>query len=60
MLVAGIAGTLGMGVGTGRLRGWVELVPPWIRAIAYGAAAAFLLLVVGLGRAGGRVPWSPA
>ena len=45
LLVAGIAGTLGMGVGTGRLRGWVELVPAWIRAIAYGAAASFLLLV---------------
>ena len=45
MLVAGVAGTLGMGVGTGRLRGWLELVPAWIRAIAYGAAASFLLLV---------------
>ena len=45
MLVAGLAGTLGMGVGTGRLRGWLELVPAWIRAIAYGAAASFLLLV---------------
>jgi hypothetical protein len=45
LLVAGIAGTLGLGAGTGRLRGWVLLVPAWIRAIAYGAAAAFLLLV---------------
>ena len=45
LLVAGVAGTLGMGVGTGRLRGWLDLVPPWFRAIAYGAAASFLLLV---------------
>ena len=45
LLVAGVAGTLGMGVGTGRLRGWLDLVPAWIRAIAYGAAASFLLLV---------------
>ncbi len=46
MLVAGVAGTLGMAVGTGRLRGWLDLVPAWIRAIAYGASASFLLLVV--------------
>ena len=45
LLVAGVAGTLGMGVGTGRLRGWFDLVPAWFRAIAYGAAASFLLLV---------------
>jgi hypothetical protein len=45
LLVAGVAGTLGMGVGTGRLRGWFDLVPAWLRAIAYGAAASFLLLV---------------
>jgi hypothetical protein len=45
LLLAGACGTLGLAVGTGRLRGWVELVPPWIRAIAYGAASAFLLLV---------------
>ena len=46
LLLSGVAGTLGLAAGTGRLRGWVELVPPWIRAIAYGAATATLLLVV--------------
>jgi hypothetical protein len=46
LLVSGIAGTLGLAAGAGRLRGWVELVPGWIRSIAYGAAASFLLLVV--------------
>ena len=45
LLVSGIAGTLGLGVGTGRLSGWVDRVPGWIRSIAYGASAAFLLLV---------------
>ncbi len=46
MLLAGVAGTLGMASGTGTLRAWVDLVPGWIRSIAYGAASAFLLLVV--------------
>jgi hypothetical protein len=46
LLLSGFAGTLGMASGTGRLRGWVDLVPGWIRSIAYGAFAAFLLLVV--------------
>jgi hypothetical protein len=45
LLVSGVAGTLGLGVGTGRLSGWVDRVPGWIRSIAYGASAAFLLLV---------------
>ncbi|MET0998393.1 MAG: DUF6350 family protein, partial [Marmoricola sp.] len=45
LLVSGVAGTLGMGVGTGRLAGWVDLVPGWIRSVAYGATATFLLLV---------------
>lgn len=46
LLLAGVAGTLGLGSGAGRLRGWVERVPPWIRAVVYGAVAAFLMLVV--------------
>ena len=45
LLVSGVAGTLGLGVGTGRLAGWVDRVPGWIRSIAYGASAAVLLLV---------------
>jgi hypothetical protein len=46
LLLSGIAGTLGMASATGHLRGWVALVPGWVRSVAYGAAAAFLLLVV--------------
>ena len=46
LLLSGTAGTLGLASGTGRLRGWVELVPGWIRATVYGASAAFLLLVI--------------
>jgi hypothetical protein len=46
MLVAGIAGTLGMASGTGRLELAVARVPGWIRSVAYGAAASFLLLLV--------------
>ncbi len=46
MLVAGVAGTLGLAVGTGRLTVWVRRVPAWVRAVAYGAAASFLLLLV--------------
>jgi hypothetical protein len=46
LAIAGVAGTLGLATGSGRLRGIVDLVPGWIRSIAYGAFAAFLLLVV--------------
>jgi hypothetical protein len=46
MLVAGIAGTLGMAAGTGRLSLAVQRVPGWVRSVAYGAAASFLLLLV--------------
>jgi hypothetical protein len=46
LALAGAAGTLGLAAGTGRLRGWVDRVPPWIRAIGYGSLTAFLLLVV--------------
>jgi Family of unknown function (DUF6350) len=46
MLVAGVAGTLGMAVGSGRLSVWVPRVPGWVRSVAYGATASFLLLLV--------------
>ncbi len=46
LLLSGTAGTLGLASGTGRLHGWVELVPGWIRAMAYGASAAFLMLLI--------------
>jgi hypothetical protein len=45
LLVSGVAGTLGMAAGAGRLRVWVDLVPGWIRSVAYGATTTFLLLV---------------
>lgn len=45
LLISGVAGTLGLASGTGRLRAWVDLVPGWVRSVAYGASAAFLLLV---------------
>ena len=45
LLLSGTAGTLGLASGTGRLRAWVALVPGWVRAVAYGASVAFLLLV---------------
>jgi hypothetical protein len=45
LLVSGVAGTLGLGAGCGRLTGWVERVPGWVRSVAYGASVAFLLLV---------------
>jgi hypothetical protein len=37
LLVSGVAGTLGMAAGAGRLRVWVDLVPGWIRSVAYRA-----------------------
>lgn len=46
LLVAGLAGTVGLARGTGRLEAWVDRVPGWIRSIAYGAWVATLLLVV--------------
>jgi hypothetical protein len=46
LLVGGIAGTLGMASGAGRLSVAVERVPAWIRSVLYGAAATFLLLMV--------------
>jgi hypothetical protein len=46
LLVAGVAGTLGMAAGTGRLAVAVARVPGWVRAVAHGAAATFLLLMI--------------
>ncbi len=46
LLVAGLAGTLGLGAGTGRLGAWVARVPGWVRSVAYGAAASCALLVL--------------
>ena len=46
LLVSGLAGTLGLASGTGRLRAWVELVPGWVRSILYGAWTAFRLLLL--------------
>ncbi len=46
LLVAGVAGTLGLGAGTGRLGAWVARVPGWVRSVAYGAAATCALLVL--------------
>jgi len=46
MLVAGVAGTLGMAAGTGRLAVAVARVPGWVRSVAHGAVASFLLLLV--------------
>jgi hypothetical protein len=46
LLVSGVAGTLGMAAGTGRLTVAVQRVPGWVRSVAYGAAASFLLLLV--------------
>ncbi len=45
LLVSGVAGTLGMASGAGRLRGLVELVPGWVRSVVHGATMGFLLLV---------------
>jgi hypothetical protein len=46
MLVAGVAGTLGMAAGTGRLAVAVARVPGWVRSVIHGAVASFLLLLV--------------
>lgn len=45
LLLSGLAGTLGLASGAGRLRSLLDLVPGWIRSIGYGALAGFLLLV---------------
>src|SRR4051794_39761646 len=46
MLSGGVAGTLGMAVGTWPLGLAVARVPGWVRSVAYGAAVSFLLLLV--------------
>lgn len=45
LLLSGVASTLGLASGAGRMRAWVDLVPGWVRSVAYGACATFLLLV---------------
>jgi len=45
LLLSGIAGTLGLASGAGRLTVWVSRVPRWVRAIGHGSAAGLLLLV---------------
>jgi hypothetical protein len=45
LLLSASAGTIGMASGAGRLRGWVELVPGWVRSVAHGATVACLLLL---------------
>jgi hypothetical protein len=45
MLLSGVAGTLGMAAGTGRLSAWVRLVPGWVRSVVHGALATFLLFL---------------
>jgi hypothetical protein len=45
LLLAGVAGSVGMAVGAGRLGGLVGRVPGWVRAIGHGAVASALLVV---------------
>ncbi|MBO9524059.1 MAG: hypothetical protein J7518_21185 [Nocardioidaceae bacterium] len=45
LLVAGIAGGLGLAAGTGRLDAWLDLAPAWTRELATGAIAGALMLV---------------
>lgn len=46
LVVSGIAGTLGLASGCGRLAVWLERVPGWIRAVGTGALATVLTLLV--------------
>lgn len=43
LLLSGVAGTLGLASGAGRLRSWADLVPRWIRSVVHGAAVTCLL-----------------
>lgn len=43
LLLSGLAGTLGLATGAGRLRSWADLVPGWIRSVVHGAAVTCLL-----------------
>jgi hypothetical protein len=45
LLISGVAGTLGMAVGTGRVGFWVDDVPTWVRACAQSAASGLLILL---------------
>ena len=44
-LVVSAVGALGLAHGSGRLRGWLDRVPGWVRSIGYGAATGLLLLL---------------
>ncbi len=46
LAVGAVAGTLGLAVGTGRSRTWIERVPGWVRAVGTGAVASVLALLV--------------
>ncbi|SDS34451.1 hypothetical protein SAMN04488570_1673 [Nocardioides scoriae] len=39
LVLSGLAGTLGLARGSGRLQAWLDRVPGWVRAVAHGAAA---------------------
>lgn len=44
-LLSGTVATLGLASGTGCLRGWVQVVPGWVRSVLHGGLVAFLALV---------------
>lgn len=45
LLLAGIAGGLGLAAGTGRLDAWLDAAPVWARELAAGALAGALVMV---------------
>lgn len=45
LLVASLAGGLGLAVGSGRFAVWLDLVPVWVRQVVVGALAGGLLLL---------------
>lgn len=45
LLVSGVGGGLGLASGTGRLAGWWDLVPGWVRSVLLGAGQAALMLI---------------
>jgi hypothetical protein len=44
-LVVGAVGALGLAHGAGRLRGWLDRVPGWIRSIGHGSVAGLVVLL---------------
>ena len=58
LVIGGVAGTLGLAAGSGRLRVWLDRVPGWIRAIGTGALASLLtLLACAAAVVAGAVVW---